>query len=134
MKGLGAALSQEQEDERLHPVAFVGRALSAAEKTYSITELETLAIVWTISHFLAYLYGHEVRILTDHSAVKTILEAPNLRGKHACWWLKVFGCGIGKVQITYRPGKENDRADALSQNPVNSCAAGEVDLDVRPSG
>ena len=83
------------------------------------------------SHFQAYLYGFEVKILTDHSAVKIILEAPNLSGKHACWWLKVFGCGIGKVQITYRPGKENDRADALSRNPVNPCTAGEVDLDAR---
>ena len=84
-------------------------------------ELETLAVVWAISHFRAYLYGHEVKILTDHSTMKTILEAPNLSGKHARWWLKVFGCGIGKVQITYRPGKENDRADALSRNPVNPC-------------
>ena len=108
LKGLGAVLSQEQEDKRLHPVAYASRALSAAEKNYSITELETLAVVWAISHFRAYLYGHEVKILTDHSAVKTILEVPNLSGKHARWWLKVFGCGIGKVQITYRPGKEND--------------------------
>ena len=105
--------------------------LSAAEKNYSITELETLAVVWGISHFRVYLYGCEVKILTDHSAVKTILEAPNLSGKHARWWLKVFGCGIGKVQTTYRPGKENDQADALSRSPVNSCDAGEVDLDAR---
>ena len=38
----------------------------------------------------------------------------------------MVGCGIGKVQITYRPGKENDRADALSRNPMNPCTAGEV--------
>ena len=108
LKGLRAVLSQEQEDKRLHPVVYASRALSAAEKNYSITELETLAGVWAISHSWAYLYGDEVKIPTDNSAVKTILEGPNLSGKHARWWLKVFECGIGKVQITYSPGKENN--------------------------
>ena len=131
VKGLGAVLSQGQEDQRLHPVAYASRALSAAEKNYSITELETLAVVWAISHFRAYLYGHEVKVLTDHTAVKTILGAPNLSGKHARWWSKVYGSGVGEVQIAYRPGKENDRADALSRNPVLPSTAGEVDLDAR---
>ena len=36
----------------------------------------------------------------------------------AAWWLKVFGCGAGKVKRVYRPGSENGRADALSRNPV----------------
>ena len=96
VKGLGAVLSQGQEDQRLYPVAYASRALSAAEKNYSITKLETLAVVWTISHFRAYLYSHEVKVLTDHTAVKTILGAPNLSGKHARWWLKVYTCmGVG---------------------------------------
>ena len=69
IKGLGAVLSQRQEDNQLHPVAFSSRALSAAEKNYSITELETLAVVWAIQHYHAYLYGHEVTVITDHSAV-----------------------------------------------------------------
>jgi len=92
----GDAVPLNSKQNTVSRLAYASRALSAAEKNYSITELETLAVVWAISHFQAYLYGHEVKILTDHSAVKTILEAPNLSGKYACWWLKVFGCGIGK--------------------------------------
>lgn len=63
LKGLGAVLSQGLEDQILHPVAYASRVLSAAEKNYSITdlELETLAVVWAISHFQAYLYGHGVQ-------------------------------------------------------------------------
>ena len=94
--------------------------LPAAEKNYSITELETLAVVWAIQHYHAYLYGHEVTVITDHSAVKAILQTPSPSGKHAQWWLKVFASGVGKVQMVYRPGRENARANALSRNPVTA--------------
>ena len=118
--GLGAVLSQEQDDGQLHPVAYASRALSPNEKNYAITELETLAVVWAISHFHAYLYGHEVLVFTDHTAVKAILENPNSSGKHARWWTKVYGSGLAKIEIRYRPGKENLNADALSRIPFTS--------------
>ena len=50
-----------------------------SEKNYSITELETLAVVWAMSHFHAYVYGNEVLVYTDHSAVKAILETLNTK-------------------------------------------------------
>ena len=59
-------------------------------------------------------------VITDHSAVRTVLGAPSSSGKHARWWLKVFGSGVKDVQIVYRPGRDNDGADALSQNPVTT--------------
>ena len=113
--GLGAVLSQKQPDGRLHPVAYASRALSPTEKNYSVTELETLAVVWGITHFHSYLYGGDV---TDHSAVKPVLEAPNPAGKHARWWTRVHGKGIKSVKIVYRAGRENASADALSRSPV----------------
>ena len=54
-------------------------------------------------------------ICTDHTAVK---ETPNLTGKHACWWSKILGSGIGEVNIVHRAGKRNQHADALSRQPV----------------
>ena len=102
----------------LHPVAYASRSLSPQEKRYAITELETLAVVWAVSHFHAYLYGHDVQVFTDHSAVKAVLETPNPSGKHARWWSQTFGSGIKNLQIIYRDGKENSNADALSRCPV----------------
>ena len=49
---LGAlVLSQRQSDGKLHPVAYASRTVSDAEKNYGINELETLSVVWSISHF-----------------------------------------------------------------------------------
>ena len=113
LRGLGAVLSQMKEG-LLHPVSYASRSLSSPEKNYSISKLETLAVVWAIQHYRAYLYGHEVTVVTDHSAVKAILETPSPSGKHARWWLKVFGSGVKNVEIKYRPGRENVKADSLS--------------------
>ena len=57
--GLGAVLSQLQNDGKLHPITYTSRALSKAEK-YAITELKTLAVVWALSHFHDLVYGHQV--------------------------------------------------------------------------
>ena len=118
IQGLGAILSQKQQDGLVHPVAYASRALLPAERNYSISELETLAVVWAIQYFHAYLYGHQVTVITDHSAVKAILQTPSPNGKHARWWTKIFSSGVGKVDIVYRPGKDNGGADALSRNPL----------------
>ena len=117
IQGLGAVLSQKQEDSRLHPIAYASRALNPAEKNYCITELETLAVVWGISHFRSYLYGNAVTVWTDHSAIKSVLEMSNPTGKHARWWTRVYGSGVRRVTIVYRAGRENACTDALSRSP-----------------
>ena len=121
--GLGAVLSQIQDNGELHPLAFASRALSPCEINYGITELETLAVVWAMSHFRTYLYGQDVVVITDHSAVGAVLQKPGLNGKHARWWLKVYDSGTKSVEIRHRPGQENTNADALSRNPLQSSAA-----------
>ena len=118
VKGIGAVLSQQQDDQKFHPVAFASRSLTAAERNYSITELETLAVVWAVDHFHPYLYGNSVTIVTDHAAVRAVLQTSNPSGKHARWWTKVYGTGVEDVKIVYRAGKLNQCADALSRAPL----------------
>ena len=117
--GIGAVLSQEQDDGRLHPIAYASRALSPAESKYAITELETLAVVWAMSHFHSLLYGHSVTVYT---AVQAILNTPNPSGKHAHWWTKVYGRGVREVKMKYPPGKANGNADTMSRSPQTPAA------------
>ena len=85
------------------------------ERRYEVIELDTLAVVWAVTHFHTYLYGH---VFTDRSAVKAVLEMPSVSGKHSRWWSKLFGNGVRNIQITYRAGRENANADTLSHCPI----------------
>jgi len=59
-------------------------------------------------------------VYTDHSAVLAILNTSSPSGKHACWWSKVYGAGIKKLDIIHCAGKANTNADALSRNPQSA--------------
>ena len=55
-EGLGAVLSQKQEDGQFHPVAYGNWVLTTHEKNYHSTKLEFLALKWAImEHFKEYL-------------------------------------------------------------------------------
>lgn len=47
IEGLGAVLAQNDDEEKEHSIVYLSRSLTPAEKNYTITELECLAIVWS---------------------------------------------------------------------------------------
>ena len=75
--GLGAVLSQKQEDGNLHPIAYASWKLQPAERNYGITELETLGLVWAAKYFRPYLLGHHCLAYTDHLACTSLLNSKN---------------------------------------------------------
>ena len=42
---------------------------------FSITELELLAVVWSIEHFKNYVYGKTFGVVFDHKALQSVLSA-----------------------------------------------------------
>ena len=93
-------------------MAFFSRQLQGAEKNYSITELETLAIISSLKHFEFYTYGTHVNVLTDHKACTSLLTSQvlNNRLKRMTLFLQ-----DKDIDIIYRPGKESGNADGLSR-------------------
>ena len=114
--GLGAVLSQQQGSgpTSCRPIAYASRTLQKHERNYGISELEALAVVWATKYFHAYLYGHQRKVFTDHSALKSLLNTPHPSGKLARWGLALQELDL---QIEYCPGKQNAVADALSVSP-----------------
>ena len=79
MEGLGAVLSQKQEDGWFHPVAYSSWALTTHEKNYHSTKLEFLALKWAITeHFTEYLLYQPFLVKTDNNPLMYIMTTPNL--------------------------------------------------------
>ncbi|CAG9129442.1 unnamed protein product [Plutella xylostella] len=81
--GVGAMLTQTV-DGKEHPIAYMSRSLTGAEKNYSITERETLAVITALEHWRCYLEnGQTFTVYTDHSALKWFLSLTNPTGRLA---------------------------------------------------
>lgn len=69
---LGAVLLQGEGNEE-HPIEYASRLLTSAERNYSTTEREALAIVWACSKYRGYIEGADVVLATDHQPLKWLL-------------------------------------------------------------
>jgi hypothetical protein len=117
--GLGACLMQDL-GRGWQPVAYASKVNSAAEMNYSITELECLAVVWSVKLFRPQLYGRAFTIVTDHAALKWLMTRANPAGRLHRWSLTLQEYDF---EIVYRPGSTNVVADALSRAPAAVLAA-----------
>jgi len=65
---IGAVLSQRDEENRLHPVAFHSRKFQPVEINYEIHDKELLAVVDAFKHGRRYCEGatHQVQVFSDH--------------------------------------------------------------------
>lgn len=110
--GLGAVLSQMQEDGTVHPIAYASRSTDKHERNYGISELETLGLVWAVRHFRPYILGHHCTVYTDHAACLSILNTSKPSGKLARWALTIQEMDLS---IKHKAGRSNKNADALSR-------------------
>ena len=62
---LRAVLPQDQYGKE-RVIAYPVRSLSRAERNYSTTLKELLALVWGTEHFETFLYGRRFLVTTDH--------------------------------------------------------------------
>ena len=116
-RAMGAVLSQEH-DGRERVIAYMSKAMNKYEQNYCVTRKELLAVINALKHFHSYLYGQEVLLRTDNSAVSWMKSLKNPSGQVARWLQEL---GNYNLTITHRPGRQHRNADALSRNPCKVC-------------
>ena len=70
LNAIGAVLSQIDEHNHDHPVTYCSRTLSSAERNYTVTEQECLAVIYTIKQFRVYVHGVKFTVVTNCSSLK----------------------------------------------------------------
>ena len=109
--GLGAVLLQIINDEE-RVLEFASRTMNAAERNYSVTERECLAVIWAVKKFRCYIEGHDFKIITDHSSLRWLCNLHNPTGRLARWALELQGY---TYTVVHRKGTLNHVPDALSR-------------------
>ena len=111
--GLGAVLSQKQEDGKFHPVAYASHGLKCSEKNYHSSKLEFLALKWAVTdQFKEYLQYKPFTVKTDNNPLTYIMITPNLDATGHRW---VAALAQYNMKIEYLKGTDNKVADALSR-------------------
>ena len=111
-RGVGAVLSQLDDNNDDHPVAYFSRKLLPREEKYSTIEKECLAIKLAVHAFHVYLLGRPFTIQTDHRSLEWLDRLKDNNSRLTRWSLALQPYDF---QVEYRTGKANANADGLSR-------------------
>lgn len=117
--GLGAVLSQIQNNGERRPVAYASRSLTTTEMRYAQVEKEALASTWACERFSDFLIGSKFLLETDHKPLVSLLGTKSLCDLPP----RVQRFRMRLMRFTYDvihiPGKELNTPDALSRAPIS---------------
>ncbi|KAK8511445.1 hypothetical protein V6N12_038048 [Hibiscus sabdariffa] len=112
---VGAVLGQKICKEP-HVIAYASRTLDSAQRNYSTTKKELLAIVFALEKFRSYLLGTNV-VFSDHAALRYLMNKKEAKPRLICWILLFQEFNL---EIKDKKGRENLVADHLSRIPLTS--------------
>ena len=113
--GLGAVLSQKQDNGKFHPVAYASQELKGGEGKYHSSKLEFLALKWAVTdQFKEYLRYKPFTVCTDNNPLTYMMTTPNLDAIGHQWVAALAGYNM---TIEYLKGADNKVADILSWVP-----------------
>ncbi|CAH1272763.1 RTL1 [Branchiostoma lanceolatum] len=114
---VGAVLSQTT-DRGEQVVAYASCTLTAQGRRWATFDREMWAVVWSIRHFRTYLAGRRFTVMTDHKPLlgwSNKLTTHDPTGRRSRWAVEL---STYEFDLTYRAGKANSNADALSRLPA----------------
>ena len=124
---IGCALMQTYPDGLRYPVGFWSRSLIPAERNYSVSEKECLAVVWAIQILRPYLERNHFEVYTDHQPLRWLLSMHDASGRLARWRLLLLEF---EFTIRYKKGIKNTIADAISRLPTFGSSTVDPNIDV----
>ena len=121
--GLGAVLSQLDENEIERPIAFASKTIHGAQIRYSASELEFMAMHWAVTkQYKQYLLGKPFTLITDHQALKGLMKSDE-GGRRITKWRQNLSVYEPYMEIKYTKAEKNQHADALSRMMNENTAA-----------
>lgn len=113
--GVGGVLVQgEGENEKV--IGYMSHKLTTAQRKYSTTERECLAVLMAIEFYRPYIEGSRFKVITDHSSLLWLQKLKDPAGRLGRWILKLQQYDF---QIVHRKGRFNVVPDALIRAFVN---------------
>jgi len=111
--GLGAVLLQKElNGEAEHPISYISRATTKAEKSYHSLESEALCVGWALKTFRCYVEGKRTLVRTDNNGVCSLLKRKSLEGRLLRFQLLIQNYD---VIFEHRKGSTNTFCDHLSR-------------------
>ncbi|CAM8890495.1 unnamed protein product [Rhodiola kirilowii] len=108
---VGAVLGQKV-DKKPVVIYYASRTLDVAQKNYSTTEKELLAVVFALEKFRSYLLCTKVVVYSDHAAIRYLMTKKEAKPRLIRWILLLQEFD---VEIRDKKGIENTVADHLSR-------------------
>ena len=81
------AIIGQREDGKHYVVYYASKTFNDAQRNYTTTEKELLAVVYALDKFRAYLVGSDIIIFTDHSTLKYLLTKKDAKARLIKWIL-----------------------------------------------
>ena len=140
--GLGGVLFQKESDiagqvsrtdendistmRNVRFISFMSRSLSKAERHYSATKLELVAIIYCLRRCKYYLYGRHFNLITDHKALTYILTQKILNPMLIRCYEEIMEFDF---TVSHCPGVKNVLPDLLSRLHPSYSAKPATDVD-----
>lgn len=97
-------------------VSFFSQKLQPAQKNYSTTDKEFLALYSSVMRFRAYLLGPRFTVYSDHKPLSSLVFGKAHNARQTRWQLALQEFDFS---IHYKPGLLNTAADALSRIEID---------------
>eukprot|EP00261_Vitis_vinifera_P039102 XP_019080345.1 PREDICTED: uncharacterized protein LOC109123833 [Vitis vinifera] len=119
---IGAVLGQ-REDGKPYVIYYASKSLNDAQRNYTTTEKELLAVVYALDKFRAYLIGSSIVVFTDHSALKYLLTKQDAKARLIRWILLLQEFNL-QIRDIYTMAQTRGASSSASQRGAHSQRGG----------